>query len=503
MTMTSTIADRHLLKVDGLAEKPLHTAQRVRIVVDGPWAASRSGQLLTSCLVNLLSRQVELVKTIEIDAPTVGSLIALPNGEPAGDFPACLELIASWAVKRHVTVTASSGPTAEADVTVMIGTKVAVHSGAALFAVGDGWKAWVGLPDRAPTNITPSKANPLGPFLAATLIAGEIFKHFRGLLRGRFLDADGYSLWSGETSSNWDELEDGPELAGLRLRPIHVVGAGAVGNGLAYVLANARLLEAFALFIDDDTYDGTSLNRCFLAGWQDVEDPKVNAVVATLIKCGVGAAAFPGTVKQYLNADRSQLPPDIARQADDLTFDVVVSCVDRGTSRQDVQGLSPSLLFGGSTLGLGARANFYPSDPGVACLSCFNPSERDGEKLRALESKLRGMDKQQRAAFLHSNGVESQIVEEYPESPRCGSLGEAALRDLATRGSAEFSVGFVSLAAALLLSAKLFQRLLFSTSPHRGNVTSLNFKNGGYLDSFLAPDDNCEWGCQPRRRATV
>ncbi|MCK1682189.1 ThiF family adenylyltransferase [Bradyrhizobium sp. 147] len=503
MTPASTTVNRHLLKVDGLAEEPVHSAQCVRIVVDERWAASRSGQLLASCLLNLLSRQTELVGTIQIIAPQIKSLIALPNGEAAGDFPACLECIASWAIKRPATIVILDATTTtmpEADATVMIGSNVSARSGIALFAVGDGWKAWVGSPDKAPLNLIPDKANPLGPFLAAALAAGEIFKRFRGLLRGRFLDCDGYSLWSGKVSSDWDELEDGPELMGARLRPIHVVGAGAVGNGLAYVLANAQLAEAFSLFIDDDTYDDTSLNRCFLAGWQDVEHSKVEAVVATLIKSGVGAYAFPGTIKQYLNADRSTLPSDVARQADDLAFEIVVSCVDRGTSRQDLQGLAPTLLFGGSTLGLGARANFYPNRSGAACLSCFNPAEREGERLRDLEKKLRGMDKTDRLAFLCSEGIDPAIVEEYLSAPRCGTVGEAALRQLASRTVAEFSVGFVSLGAALLLAAKLFQQLLFASPAKRGDVTSLNFKNGGYSDSFLAPDDNCEWGCQRRRR---
>lgn len=148
---------------------------------------------------------------------------------------------------------------------------------------------------------------------------------------------------------------------------------------------------------------------------------------------------------------------------------------------------------------LAARANFYPNRSGAACLSCFNPAERDGERLRALEKKLRGMDQEHRGAFLHRQGIDPQIVEQYLDSPRCGSMGEAALRDLATRPVSEFSVGFVSLGAALLLAAKLFKNVVFETKPERGDVTALNFRNGGYDDSFLGPDDKCEWGCQQRR----
>jgi hypothetical protein len=76
------------------------------------------------------------------------------------------------------------------------------------------------------------------------------------------------------------------------------------------------------------------------------------------------------------------------------------------------------------------------------------------------------------------------------------------LHDLATRTQSEFSAGFVSLGAALLLAAKLFQHVLFQgATPPRRDMISLNFLNGGYLDAYLGPDENCEWGYQQRRAA--
>ena len=483
------ISNRHLLKVDGLEDKPLHTSRRVRIVVSELWAKSRAGQLLASCLVNLLARQVGLVSYIEVVAVETDSLIALPNGTTSDRFPANLKWITQWAVSEAVLFS-DVATAAPVDFTVSIGAIIENPTGATFFAVGNGWKAWVGDPERAPTEVIPDKSNPLGPFLAATLAAGEIYKRTRGILRGSFLTAGGYSLWSGATSPDWESLEDGPELAGEALPPIHLVGAGAVGNGLAYTVANAALSAGYFVLIDDDTYDDTSLNRCFLAGWEDVDDPKVDAIFAALKVAGLDAYPFPGTIKEYVVADRRNVRLDAARQADDLSFEIVISCVDRGTSRQDVQGLAPSHLFGGSTLGLAARANFYPDRAGAACLSCFNPVERDGEKIRALEKKLREMDDNQRAAFLSEQGIDREAVDEYLKSPECGTAGEAALRDLATRAQSEFSAGFVSLGAALLLCAKLFQHLLFKAStPRRGDMTSLNFLNGGYLDAYLGPDE--------------
>ncbi|WP_407112413.1 ThiF family adenylyltransferase [Bradyrhizobium sp. LMG 9283] len=500
MAVAAAISDRHLRAAEGLSDKPLHVAQRVRIAMNAAWASSRAGQLLACCLINLLARQVDLVSEIEILIPTVPTVIRLPNGDLAdGSLDQTLVRIAAWAVDDRVKVYAAQAPGIDVDITIAIGDDVGDGKGITMFVIGDGWKAWVGVPGHAPKGIVPNKSNPLGPFLAAALAAGEVFKRGRGLVRGRFLTANGYSLWTGQQSDGWDDLPDGPNLSGKRLKPLHVVGAGAVGNGLAYILAYAELADPYVAVIDDDTYDTTSLNRCLLAGHDDVDDPKVDAIEASLIKHGVGAYGFEGTISRYLTGDRTGLRSDLARQASDLAFDLVVSCVDRGGSRQDIQGLAPSSLFGGSTLRLGARSDFYPDRPGAACLSCFNPPEQDGERLRALEKKLRELNEAQRSAFLHEQGIDPAVVEAYLASPKCGTLGEAALLDLATRSPGEFSVGFVSLGAAILLASKLFRQVLLGAPSEGGDVSALNFLNGGLQSSFLAADDHCHWDCKQRR----
>jgi hypothetical protein len=50
-----------------------------------------------------------------------------------------------------------------------------------------------------------------------------------------------FANWSGTASSDWDALEDGPQVNGSVLPPLHVIDAGAVGNALAYLVANLGL----------------------------------------------------------------------------------------------------------------------------------------------------------------------------------------------------------------------------------------------------------------------
>jgi hypothetical protein len=500
---TDEVAHRHLLSTEGLQDTVAVEAPFVRIVIDGDWAGTCAGQLLASCLVNLLVRQVKLVRQIELVARAQPRRIQMPYGESSEDFPACLLPLESWATNGAVSL--SVQPTeVPADQTIFVGgcpADLCGSAGRALCVFGDGWRAWAGTPERMPRGITPASTNPLGPFLGAALAAGEVFKVSRGIRRGRSLTADGYSLWSEQASPDWYALDEGPTVAGAVLPPVHVAGVGAVGNALAYLIAYLGLADAYLVVIDDDRYDETNLNRCLLAGWVDRGQPKVQAVARVLRAAGVGAYPFAGTVKGYLSDARIGLRADVARAVDQLDFQIAISCVDKGISRQDVQGLWPRLLMGGSTMNLQAKRNLYNARPGAACLACFNPKERDGEKIRSLKEDLLRLSPDGRREFLVANRLDVKAVEDYLSGAPCGGIGEAALKDFATRPPPQFSVGFTSLGAGLLLGAALLRHTLFTGGASQlSDMATLNFLNGGLLGTPFGADDACELQCQERDR---
>jgi hypothetical protein len=109
MIESSKLGDRHLLPIAGLNDDPITKEAFVRIVVPPTWAASRAGQLLTSCLVNQLCRQAKLVRLVEVVAPEATPLILMPDGSSAGAFPALLSNIAIWAVDGTIRVTTTLG----------------------------------------------------------------------------------------------------------------------------------------------------------------------------------------------------------------------------------------------------------------------------------------------------------------------------------------------------------------------------------------------------------
>jgi hypothetical protein len=94
---------------------------------------------------------------------------------------------------------------------------------------------------------------------------------------------------------------------------------------------------------------------------------------------------------------------------------------------------------------------------------------------------------------LTEHGLEVEIVEEYINDSQCGHIGRAALMDFVCTPPPEFSVGFVSLGAGVLLAASVFRKLLSGeTIPHASGMTTFNFLNGNLGEGKLARDPQCQ-----------
>ncbi len=485
------ISDRHLRAVDGLRPADERSSLRIRVLARSA-ATTVAGQHLVACLVNLLCRMTDLVAAIEVDLPEVETRVPLPFADLKPDLRQTMVDLARWAVGNEVAIEIEPTDTS-ADIWLCIGEDVQAPTGIfSLHALANGWRAWVGTPDHlpeAPCSFT--SHNPLGPFLAATLLVGEVFKRGRGITRGRWVEDIGHSLWTGETAP-WPELEDGPELAGLSLPAFYLIGAGAVGQGVINLVGATGFSSSYVVTIDDDHHDATNLNRCFVAGVGDQGNPKVDAVANYRLLAGVDGFEFPGTLAEYLRRSKVGLSLALAEQEADDRFDCVLSCVDKGTSRQDVQGLWPRLLMGGSTLGLAAKTNVYDLAAGTACLGCHNPPEDDGERLRQVERQVRNMDAEERRLFLKGVANIDAVLAYLDSAETCGKAGEADFRAFATERHREFSVSFVSMAAAILLASRLFARLLFEGGPNElPPMTSIAFLKGSLEHGRISVDCNC------------
>lgn len=497
MTAELDIGDRHLRSLDGFEDVTRTLSVRV---VAGEIFAYPSAQHLVACLANLLGRLVKTVSRVQFDLPS--GPWKVPMGWPGGALsPAdTLAELGSWATAGEVPISVGEGPAC--DFTICVGPRPkAFVDPIDLCVFGAGWRAWIGTESQLSAFPPPDleQCNPLGPYLGACLAAGEVFKRARRLKRGTFASNFGYSLWTGFEGA-WPTLGDGPPLRDMILPPIYIVGAGAVGQSLHAILAAAELRATYLVTLDDDVHDGTNLNRCVLAGVGDVDHPKTEAITRCREAANLDGLEFQGTLAQYVMRGNSVgLRDDVAALEAADCFPIVISAVDKNTSRQDIQGLAPDLVIGGSTVGLSAKSNVYDGEEGAPCLGCHNPPEDDGARLREVEQRVRTMSEDELRTYLDGQVEELDRVVAYVQgAEKCGSVGEAQFQAFATRRDKEFSVSFVSMTAAILLATRLVHQLAPASSKRqRPGMSTVALRNLATGDDALSKDASC-----PRCRGT-
>jgi hypothetical protein len=171
---STEIMDRHSRAVPGLGEGGGIT---VRILAGT--LTRQADQQLLACLINLLCRMPGSIDAIVLDAPDAVLTVALPDGQSQGRAFDRLSRFARWAVGDAVPVLRSL----EADPTLTISIDpTAPAEEVDLYVAGGGWIAWIGT--GAPSLALVDTSNPIGPWFAACLAAGEVFKRARGLKRG-------------------------------------------------------------------------------------------------------------------------------------------------------------------------------------------------------------------------------------------------------------------------------------------------------------------------------
>jgi len=146
----------------------------------------------------------------------------------------------------------------------------------------------------------------LGAVLAACVGTAQLFRAALG--HPHFPSSVRLSLWNLRGAA---AAEDGPDVANRELGLVYLIGCGAVGSAIAYLMSLARLLARIRL-VDGDEVDDSSLNRSPLFTWLDVGRPKVEVTASYLRRSGLEAHAheewFDTAVREgHLFRDRPDL----------------------------------------------------------------------------------------------------------------------------------------------------------------------------------------------------
>jgi molybdopterin/thiamine biosynthesis adenylyltransferase len=319
-------------------------------------------------------------------------------------------------------------------------------SGGAIQVHGEGWSGGFSRDEMVGGSL--ESALPIGPYLAAALAVGEVFKAVR---QGGGPHSPGafYSAWSHQAGPS-APLPQGPSsLPDIRLAET-LAGVGAVGCICAHTFWSTAELSGDVLLVDGDPkgIDITNLNRYLLFGPSHVNRPKAS------------------TARDLLQGgDISWTPLDRALEEAPRPQRRLICAVDSNASRLGVQMCWPESLIMASTHEM--RAEVVRCDPreGGPCAHCFNHHEEETPD-DELRRRFRVASAQEQERLARENRASLQEAKEWAERGTCGTTGER-VRDGMRRSSRmiRFAVPFVSLAAGAMLAAEVIKEYIDAPVP--------------------------------------
>jgi molybdopterin/thiamine biosynthesis adenylyltransferase len=234
----------------------------------------------------------------------------------------------------------------------------------------EGWLARVSsghksLPDQC------SRTNPVGAVGAACLGTAEVFKRLLRVnaSRGPLLDGLTFSLFNYRTGA---AAEIGPQLPERLTGEPLIVGAGAIGNGIVYLLHELRL-RGHTWIIDPQVFVQENLGTCIAISTADIDLPK--------------AQVMANYLKPMMNVSWYQEPFAIfkSRFGIDVPYpQVVLNGLDNIEARHAVQGMWPDLVIDGAIGPFTVQVSRHPWAEDVACLRClYKPASAEPADQRA------------------------------------------------------------------------------------------------------------------------
>jgi molybdopterin/thiamine biosynthesis adenylyltransferase len=502
------LADRHFRPdPHGMLADPSSARQaRVLVSISAGAACTKSGQDTLWMLTNLLCRQFKLVTAITFDIPaetkTIARVVAFGEAPTLRESVMnCVNLVAG----QHVAVDAYNANAAPCPIEIVIGQPPGEpRATVRLVLFADGWRIFLGA--HFPEGATSTSDLTLGPYLGACFAAGEVFKRLRGMKEGKghligeerelFL-----SLWSGESTTSWNELTPDPDISSIALPAFYVAGAGAVAQAAALALAGLPNVTGHASVADPDDLDLSNDNRYALATLHDDGQPKTPMMERFLKQRGLEVFPFTGTWQDFVTRrGREANRADLDTLERKYLYRLILSCVDDNGARHAIQNLWPDLIIGGSTHGLTAKAITYDMGSDQLCLKCFNPVIERNERVRERIAQALTIIPEERARFFADLNIDPANAAAYLQNPACGKLTEKDLNRFAA-GEPMMSVGFVSVAAGVLLAAQLV-RLVHTGRPSltvNGPIMTINFYRPGIRCLHSLPEVGCD--CTQRRQA--
>lgn len=236
----------------------------------------------------------------------------------------------------------------------------------------DGWLARVASGNKNLPS-THARTNPVGALGAAALGATEIFKRIFRIKasRGPVQKFLSFSFFSYTQSD-----DPGPPLPKtLDLAGVLQVGAGAIGNGIDFLLSRVPGTGNWSI-VDLQEFRKENLGTCILIGPKDLTHSKARVLAEKVAH----AKGFAMAVEQFI--------ADVVGKGVPYP-EIVINGLDNVDARRAVQTLWPAVAIDGAIGTFSCEVTIHPWGPDLSCLLC--DFERPAEDAAARSSKLTGI----------------------------------------------------------------------------------------------------------------
>lgn len=331
----------------------------VRVMVEPRVRHEPCTQLLTSMLVHLLLRMKGVVRSVQlVGIEDVQRHPAVPlGGEMLAESLRHLGHSLNGPASTFRSTLAPPGAQSAPALTVAIG-----HREGDVVLGADAWRALLG---SYSSDARWSDVCPLGPYMAATIGAAEVFKRLIatnfGWNEGSFLEDLAFSLLNYGVDA---EAASGPDVSGIELQEIALAGAGAGGTAVLYTLGSFSHLTGELLVAEPGYFKASNLNRYLLSTYREVQGgaSKLESAVRFLEWCA------PELQVRGLPVEWTDVP--------DRRWGLVMCTVDTPEARWQVQRSDPETILEGGVM-LGTLYAVLRVVPGGWCLECKHPRDPD------------------------------------------------------------------------------------------------------------------------------
>lgn len=501
LRLARQLGDRHLRSTLHGKLAPSDKSNRVALFATSAMAQTFGGQHLLWMLGNLLARQFNVIHELILVLPAVPAFSSCFGQEVQAALPEAIAEVVRSICEQAMVITQCTSIPDGVDIVVTAGYVPNPPQGTLVIgALGDGMRAFVGRPDKTPAHL-PTSSCSVGPYFAACMAAGEVFKRLCGMqtTAGTYIDEMHFSVWDHRRYPAWDDIPSCTLPGAVQIPDLYLVGVGAVGQALVATLSRWPGTSGYLTLIDGDDIDGTNLNRYVLATFKDVGKSKVSIAKDCLEAAGYQVYEYAGKWEEYLCDERR--PPQksgLFELESEFRYRLIISCVDKNPARHSIQKVWPQLIIGASTLDLRAMVTLYDLPASGECLMCYNPVETN-ETLEQLAEKVRSLTSTERLRLCEEAQVKLTDLDAYLANPSCGSIGEVAVRKFKElTEDHDWSVGFVSVIAGVMLAVRLIRLVTEGRSEafplDQGNSALFNFWNPALRWSNLNRKSKCECG---------